>query len=295
LRAVWQLADVVSYRSKGAYKFQGIRSFIRYDFELMVRGFGEGGALSPSCSDKIGVLVQLACKNGVVGLDSSQSCGVRIRMAPIGGSCITGTVREMDLDAEALRFYQRGRDVHGNGVGVGRADGLHINGLAVEFEVANDFAVPEVEGLGDVGQIVRLGEGAVRFFQDETDLAEVQAMRVGAEPFDFGRLLVVRDVGVGDGAAIEIGVELELKGVDAPVVRVGCGVPTPIGKCAERDGVLEGVAESLQASGVYGEGEFAVADGEGVVNVELVEDDVVAGDEGVAVDGGAQGREGRKR
>jgi hypothetical protein len=49
----------------------------------------------------------------------------------------------------------------------------------------------------------------------------------------------------------------------------------------------------LQASGVDGEGEFAVAGGEGVVHVELVEDDVVAGDEGVAIDGGGEGLKGR--
>jgi hypothetical protein len=63
------------------------------------------------------------------------------------------------------------------------------------------------------------------------------------------------------------------------------GMPAPVRQRAERDGIGEFVREGLQAGRVGRKGELAVADGQGILDVELAEDDLVARDEGAAVDG----------
>ena len=95
----------------------------------------------------------------------------------------------------------------------------------------------------------------------------------------------MRNIGIADFApvAVEFG---EMEFVYGPTVGVGNGVPGPLRKGTERSGFFEGFGKGLQAGAIGGEGELAVADGEWILGIELVEDGVVAGDEGMAIDVG---------
>ena len=70
--------------------------------------------------------------------------------------------------------------------------------LPVEAEAAAERAVPQVEHLLDVGEVVagRLAPVGVR--EAEADAAEVQPVRVGPQPLDLRRPSVARDVRVAD-------------------------------------------------------------------------------------------------
>jgi len=119
-------------------------------------------------------------------LEIADKCPVRIGMIPVSGRCVPGAVWKLNLNGKLFSFKQRRFYANGDRIPAG-ANSFNIYRLPIKFEMADDCAVPEVEGLGDVGEVVGLGEGAVGFFQDETDLAEVQAVRVRAErPYPAG-------------------------------------------------------------------------------------------------------------
>ena len=119
----------------------------------------------------------------------------------------------------------------------------------------------------------------------------MQAVGIFAEVFAVGRAAVAGGVVVADHPAksIEVGVMKVLHGIAA---RIGEGMPRPLRKGAERDGLVERLGEGLEAGDIGGEGEIAVADGKGVVGIEGMQDGVVPGDKRVAVDGrkGLRGR-----
>ena len=131
-------------------------------------------------------------------------------LGPVGGFDVAGAVGEMDFDGEPALGGEGGDDLDGEDVLGGVAEGLDIHGLAIEGEMAEDFAVPQVEGLLDIGEVVGLRGGAVGVGEDEADLAEVQAVGVGAEPGGFGVIGAVGLVAVRNEAAVEVGVFLKM-------------------------------------------------------------------------------------
>ena len=169
---------------------------------------------------------------------------------------------------------ERRPDAHADTVHRRVTHGFHVHRLAIEPEVADDDAVPEVERLADLGEVGGRGRRAVRARQPEADSPEVQAVRVGAEPVDLGRA-VAGNIRVADHAAVA-GELLEGEPVDVPAVGIRRGVPAPLGLRAERDGLLVQRRERLQAGCVDGERELAVADREGRFRVDRRQRHVVA-------------------
>ena len=148
------------------------------------------------------------------------------------------------------------------------ADGFDFDRLAFEAKVAHQDAFPESQRLANFRQIFGLGAGAVGLGEAETEPAEVEAVRIGPQPGDFGRAAVARDVGVADLAAV--GVELaEVELFDRPAVRIGSRVPAPMGERAERDRLVVRFGKGLQAGHVGRKRELAVADREGRFRIEL--------------------------
>ena len=96
--------------------------------------------------------------------------------------------------------------------------------------------------------------------QCQANLAEMQAVRIGAQPFDFRRLLIMRHIGVRNLAAVQIGVFLELKMVNVPAVWIRERVPAPVRQGAERRRFFKRFGKRLQAGGIHRETKFAVAD-----------------------------------
>src|SRR5450759_4497562 len=141
--------------------------------------------------------------------------------------------------------------------------------------MAEYVAVPQIQRLLDVRQIIRPSQRTVCMGEPETDLAEVQPVRIVAQPFDFGRLVVAGHVAIRHEPPVQIGEFLELKGINAPAVRVRNRVPAPVGQCAERRCLRERFGKSLQARRVNGEGKFAVADGQRIAGIELMQRDIV--------------------
>jgi hypothetical protein len=121
---------------------------------------------------------------------------MRVRLAPIRRLHVARAVGKMNLNCQPPCFSSGDSTRTAMRIQFWIANGFHFHRLAVEFEMADNFAVPQIQRLLDVRQIIRLRQRAVGVFEDETDLAEVQPVRIGAQPFDFRRLLVVRHVGI---------------------------------------------------------------------------------------------------
>ena len=58
------------------------------------------------------------------------------------------------------------------------AHGFHGNRLSLQFETTAENAVPEIESLFDVSQIIGCRIVAIRLAQNKTDLTEMQPMRI---------------------------------------------------------------------------------------------------------------------
>ena len=69
----------------------------------------------------------------------------------------------------------------------------------------------------------------------------------------------------------------------AIVLRIGKRVPAPVAHRAQGNAALVVFGEGLQAGGIDGKGESAVAYGERRQAVEALDDGIVAADHGVAV------------
>ena len=139
-------------------------------------------------------------------------------------------------------------------------------------------AVPHVEGLVDVRDILQRQSG-------EADDAQVQPVRVDAE--------ILRSAVFAGGAAELAGVEFLVPAaeiiaaqdfVEGVFLRVGEGVPAPLGLGSERNAQAVVLREGLQAGYVGRIGEFSVAHRKGSQRIHGVQVGVVPGDQGFAVD-----------
>jgi len=106
-------------------------------------------------------------------------------------------------------------------------------------------------------------------------------------------VVIARAGEIGHRASVDVVIAGGLRG--SVVLRVGHRVPAPVGHGVERDALFISLGEALQAGRISGEGEVAIAHGEGGEWVEFFGARIVAGDEGVAVDriGGGGGEGGR--
>ena len=106
-----------------------------------------------------------------------------------------------------------------------------------------------------------------------------------------------RVAGAGGGIdhlAVVLGDGRHLEFVESVAIGIGKAMPTPIAENADGHGFGVILGEGLQAGDIEVEGEAAVADGHGAIGVEVVDFDVVTGDESVAINrrGGLRGRDG---
>ena len=208
---------------------------------------------------------------------------MRLRPRPVGRGRAARAVGEEEADGDASPPHEGRDDPHRDEVEARVAQRLHRHLLAVEAEPAAEGAVPEVEDLVDVGEVLPGRRPAVRAREAEGDAAEVQAMGVGAEPLDLGRPPVARDVRVADRAPVRVELR-EAEALDREAPRVGGGVPAPLGEGAERNRLVVGLGKGLEAGRVGGERELAVPDRERRTGVEGLQGGVVAADERVSID-----------
>jgi hypothetical protein len=210
---------------------------------------------------------------------------VTLRRFPIGHRALWRRIREGDRDREApLREEQRAH-ADREQIALRVAACFHFDRLTRDDEATRQQAAPEVERLLHVGDLVAR--------QLKRDSAEVHAVRVLAQPRK-DRLLALRVGRVRNGFAV--GVEVLVAQILRPDVRRrGRGVPGPMRGGAERESLLAGIGEGLQAGDVGGEGEVAVADGEGGEGIKLSDEGIVTADDGAAIDRRRAGGGGRCR
>ncbi len=114
----------------------------------------------------------------------------------------------------------------------GMTAGLNVNQPALKFKMTLQQAAPEVERLADVCQIAGRRQRAVGFLQFKSNLAQVKAVWVFAQPVEKW-FLSLRIRRVTDGPAISIVVFV------AKIFRVkpggqGRAVPGPMRRGAKR-------------------------------------------------------------
>ncbi len=198
-----------------------------------------------------------------------------LRARPIGG--VHGGRRVGKLED----YGDAALDSYGDQVLCGMTAGLGYDLLAAAFELTVQSAGPQIEGLPDEPDVCDLFDG-------EADTSQVQAVRVLAEPIEE-LLLSVGGGRVADLAAE--GVEFSQAEIGRALAgEVGCRVPAPLRLRAQRHLALVRLGKGLQARGVGGEGEFAVADGKRGARVQRVQRRIVARNEAAAVEpGGSTG------
>ena len=141
-------------------------------------------------------------------------------------------------------------------------------------------AVPHIQGL--VHALDFFGLHPV-----EADAAQVQAVGILPDPGRRGAAPFGQTVPFlhGVDAVRMAGQGMVFEGFSLGVAfRVGEAVPAPFTEGAQRQAVLAELREGLQAGGVEGEGEGAVAQVEGIERRECVHVGVVARHERAAVD-----------
>src|ERR1035437_4060225 len=155
---------------------------------------------------------------------------VLLRVGPIGGAHGAGAVGELEDHRNAAA------DGDGDQVFRGMAAGLHRDSLSAPCELAVEDAGPEVERLLDEADVFGLVDG-------EADAAQVQAVRIFAEPIEE-RLLAVTRCGVAHFAAE--GVEFGEAEIGRPFAGgVGRGVPAPLRLRAQGHLGFVGLGKSL--------------------------------------------------
>ena len=175
-----------------------------------------------------------------------------------------------------LRFHARGEQV----LAFTPADGLHLDGEAFPTEGGMQHAVPHIQGLVHLVDLVRA-------HPLETDVAEVKAVGVGANPGGCG--LAAGRLGIAHLHGIDAvrmpGQWMVLEGfLETEIFGVGEGVPTPLAVGAQRQAVLAELGEGLQARGVERQSEAAVAEVERVQRGKRIDVGIVARHQRFAVD-----------
>ena len=233
----------------------------------------------------VAVVVQLPRKMPGIDFILRENRFMRVRMVPIRRHRLARAVGKMDLNRQPPRLHQRRFHMNGNRIQFRVTDRFHVHPLAVEFEMTGDFAVPQIQPLFDVRQIIRPRRRTIGVFQDEPDLAEVEAMRVVAQPCDFRRHSVFPARRHKARAAVQVGKRLEREFVNVPAIRVRDRVPAPIRQRAERRGFFKRRGKCLQPGRVHREGEPPVADRQRIGRVEICQHHIVPRDQRVPVNG----------
>jgi hypothetical protein len=146
-----------------------------------VRGFllHPGCDAGPSDDDGVTVGVEHAIEMEEVRAGFSWMRGVFIGVRPIGGIHRAGAVWKLEYHRDGAL------DPDTDHVLDGVAAGIHRDLLPAPFEFAVQSAAPQVESLLDEADVFELFDG-------EADAAEVQAVKVLAEPIEERLLSVAR-------------------------------------------------------------------------------------------------------
>jgi nucleoside-diphosphate-sugar epimerase len=212
---------------------------------------------------------------------------------PIGGHIATGAVRETQFDLHLAAGDERRNHPHCEHVPFRMADGLDLNQLVFKPKAAHQCAVPEIQCLLDLRQIVGFGGRAVRLGGQETHLAQVQPVRVAPEPFHLQRPAVAGNVRIAHLPSVAVEFRKMIL-FETPAVRVRKGMPAPLRERAQWDRSLKGLGKPLQSRHVGRERKFPVAHRKRGFDIELVEDRLVSGHPAVPVDGCLSRRDGSK-
>ena len=264
--------------------FERVSAAARGEQVVVPRVLGQSARGSPGEAHLVAVVVQAALQDGASWFRADERRLVGVGSGPVGRGRVASPVREAQPDRDLPAPDERRDDAHRDRVQPRMAQGLDVHLLTVQAEAAAEHAPPQVEDLLDVLDVVTRRLAPVPQPQPEADASQVESVRVLAQPLDLGCALVAGDVGVPDlvAARVELG---EAKAVDRIALGVGRGVPAPLRERAERDRLVVGFSERLQAGRVGSEGELAVADRERRARVEAAQHRIVAGDERLPVDG----------
>ncbi len=192
------------------------------------------------------------------------------RHPPVGAA-----IRERERDGQpALREQRR---FHANRQKVMRrmADGQDLDALPLQLEPAAQKPGPQVQGLRRVRQILDSGGGPIALGQTQSDPAEVQPMRIGAEPIGGGR------VSAGASSARSVGHLASrhlvlLENIRHPVaLGIRQTVPAPLRQRAQRHPLFVVRGKRLQARDIGREGELAIAHAQRRQRIGLGQGDVV--------------------
>ena len=274
-------------RRESDHRLERLAAVARSEDERVLLLLDELGFRGPGEPDVVAVVVETPVEGGARRRLPDDPGLVRVRPGPVRGGGRSRAVGEAEADGDPPEPHEPRDDANRDEVEGRVAQSLHRDRLAFDPEAAAQDAVPQVEGLLDVGEIVARRRPAVPEGEAEADAAEVQPVRVGAEPLDLGRPPVAGNVGVADRATVRVELR-EPEALDREALRVGGGVPAPLRERAERDRLVVGLGERLEARSVGGEGELAVPDRQGRLRVEGPQHGLVAIHQGVPVD-----REGR--
>ena len=254
-------------------------------------GLRQGGVAAPTDGHIVGCVIDGPFQQGPVGVLRDDRGAVPVVGAPVGAvvAVLSGRIGEAQHDGQRPGAFDAGGE---HVFALTGADGRDRHGQVLPAERRMQHTVPHVQGLVYGGNLLR--EHPV-----ETDVAQVHAVRILPDP------------GGGVLAALRQGVAL-LHRIDAVRVArqrvvfeglglgvafgVGEGMPGPLAVGAQRQAVLAVFREGLQAGGVQGQGEGAVAEVEGMEGRERVDVGIVTLHERMAVDAlraasGTQARE----
>ena len=103
---------------------------------------GNGRTWRPCGVHDVGVVVEFAFKMSNIDFILRENGFMRIRLAPIRRLHVARAVGKMNLNCQPSLFQQRRLDAHGDAIQFWIANGFHFHRLAVEFEMADNFAVP---------------------------------------------------------------------------------------------------------------------------------------------------------
>src|SRR6266536_6524110 len=193
---------------------------------------------------------------GAAGRPANKSGLVPAGLFPVGGAHLWRAVGEGQAHCQPPLVNQARFNAHGQEIKFRMNRRADHHRSSLELEAARQNARPEVELLVNVGDVCKPGFSAVGPPQTKPDLAQVQSVRVLAQPreklvLSFGASLISNRPPVGV-------VIIQPKRPACEGVRTRSCVPTPLRQSTERHRFFVLAWERLKPRYIAGEGELAV-------------------------------------
>ena len=138
---------MIGFGAKTLDQFQHFRVFARHDFIVMFRRVRNGCAQRPFRIHDVGYpCPDYGRKYPLLTFTLRKHRFMRVGLVPVRRFHVTGAVGKMDLNREPCPTSTSGDFTRTAIVSRLRiANRFHIHRLAVEFEMADDFAVPQIQ------------------------------------------------------------------------------------------------------------------------------------------------------